>query len=327
MLDIDSRTVDSGIPGVRVFKHLPSNFDPHQASDWELAAHGLPIRPDPRQHRRAHAEWEKIITGKYQRVFPSLFKIDRNHAPCIRLSETHTGQRSMSGTSSNWSGIVIDDPSNPFAVRNVAIQGTWSVPRTAFNVLGISNNTSIWVGIDGSNSPDVLQAGVDVANGIGVPHAYAWIEWYPQTAVGVDSNQFPVEFGDIISVQVTFASDFRPEQGTVGMVNQTKRLYFSGALSTGILSATKLVGNCVEWIVERPTINGQICGLAEYGVVNMLDCQVLMPNGQRYFPGEAPTGTTIDFTMLQNGAAVSEAPVISAAPTNLADGIRFVCTL
>ncbi|MGB6199104.1 MAG: hypothetical protein WBF35_06090, partial [Candidatus Acidiferrales bacterium] len=78
---------------------------------------------------------------------------------------------------------------------------------------------------------------------------------------------------------------------------------------------------------ERPTINGQICGLAEYGVVNMLDCQVLMPNGQRYFPGEAPTGTTIDFTMLQNGAAVSEATVISAAPTNLADGIRFVCTL
>jgi Peptidase A4 family len=131
--------------------------------------------------------------------------------------------------------------------------------------------SAIWIGIDGDGfpqSPDVCQVGVDCdvsRSGRSISRSfYPWWEWYQESAdTGeIQITNVPVGPGDTVSV-VICTTGAGATQATGFFLNQT-----SGAGTSFVMEAqpgVSLVGNTAEWVVERPTVNGQRSMLADYG--------------------------------------------------------------
>jgi hypothetical protein len=99
------------------------------------------------------------------------------------------------------------------------------------------------VGLDGYNNGQALKADTAVTvNGNTVTH-WAWIEWYPNSAVQI--TNFPVAPGDVITCLVCAP---QPNQGFVSMRNERTQQ----AVSVGVNppSNTTSIGASAEWIVE-----------------------------------------------------------------------------
>jgi Peptidase A4 family len=115
-----------------------------------------------------------------------------------------SANNAVTTTSSNWSGDAVSNPNKPFTVE--AIIGTFVVP-TALQAFGSCTGgwdySALWTGIDGFNSADVLQAGVEVeaycSGGQAKSFYSAWIEWYPNSSTRVS---FPINPGDLVLVEV-----------------------------------------------------------------------------------------------------------------------------
>jgi hypothetical protein len=101
---------------------------------------------------------------------------------------SHAQTTSVATTSSNWSGYAVD--SSKDSVSSVA--GSWTVPAVAGSGTAYS---SIWVGLDGSNSSTVEQIGTDSDVINGQAQYYAWYEMYPKDSVTatflLDPEKFP----------------------------------------------------------------------------------------------------------------------------------------
>ena len=152
----------------------------------------------------------------------------------------------------------------PFRPANTYVYGVFTVPvaREAYNLCNVNTRyASFWVGIDGFNSPDVLQAGIeaDASCSSQITSAYysAWYEWYPDYEIRVSSPA--VGPGDEIYVYVWNTSR---TVGNYYMVNYTQNEVSS--LSFDAPSGTQLVGDLVEWIAERPSIGGTLAMLTNY---------------------------------------------------------------
>ena len=121
--------------------------------------------------------------------------------------------------------------------------------------------SSIWPGIDGFNSNDVLQGGVEVdsyCSGSTKANYYsAWVEWYPYGSVRVSSPA--ITPGDLVFVEVWNVS---PTSGYVYFHNFSTNVTAEYHLTAP--SGTTLKGNSVEWIVERPGVNGRLATLTNY---------------------------------------------------------------
>ena len=61
----------------------------------------------------------------------------------------------------------------------------------------------------------------------------------------------------------------------------------STSVSFSAPTGTSLVGNCAEWIVEAPTVNGQQSAMADYGQVFFSVCEAFLGT-------IAAGGTTVD---------------------------------
>jgi hypothetical protein len=153
---------------------------------------------------------------------------------------------------------------NPFKVE--AIIGEFVVP-TAHQAFGSCDGgwdwSSQWPGIDGFGSNDVLQAGIEVdayCNGGTTASFYsAWIEWFPFSETRVSSPA--IHPGDLIFIEVWNTS---PTNGYAYFFNYST--LGERGIPTHITapSGTPLVGNSVEWIVERPGIGGGLATLTNY---------------------------------------------------------------
>jgi hypothetical protein len=145
---------------------------------------------------------------KAETIVPEVRLTDFYHGPAKGLSPLEEiSPKILASNSTNWSGFVITDNANAFAATNTMLIGRAIVPKP--HILGWSGKPpnegycSIWVGIDGLKSADVLQCGVQMQYNwpSTATRWYAWIEWYPQPEVEVG---LPVSWGEEIYLQVAY---------------------------------------------------------------------------------------------------------------------------
>jgi hypothetical protein len=327
MDDTSETTVATDIPGIRAYPQPPTGFEVFDAPAEDLERFGFPPRPDKTCSPRAYLAWKELATAPLTRIIPRLTRSDIRHLPAKIISEAHISAGSSTTTSSNWSGIVIKDPTNPFAATQTQIAVTYVVPPVSCDQVGLPSQIVIllttlyasdWIGIDGYGSPDVLQCGTSTQ----ITHprdssgdSYFWIEWYPDFEIpigGLGLSAF-----DRVSLSLSVLGRTR---GSCFLANLTKKQ--SVSLSIDAPQGTQLQGNCLEWVVERPEVNGGLVRLPNYLFLEMTNCWAQA--GKEYWPGLAPTGTIVNVQMDESGSSpCSEASVRAADPPSEID-FRFI---
>jgi hypothetical protein len=299
--------------GVGVVAAPPAGFNPLTASPAARAQYAIPPMPDPRVAPGAYDRWQKAVAGPAKRaVAPVLTQTNIFNGPAKKVGPSvpsGTANNVITATSSNWSGGSVINSSNPFTLE--AIIGEFVVPTAhqAFGSCTEEDYSSQWPGIDGNGSGDVLQAGIEVdalcSGGTTTGFYSAWIEWFPFDEVRVSSPA--IRPGDLVYVQVWNTS---PTSGLAYFYDYSTEVSAEYVLTAP--SGTKLVGDSIEWIVERPGISAGLATLTNYidvpwsyGVA--WNYQAASPTF--YFDGQPPAaGTYEELTMVDNsGLGISSA--------------------
>lgn len=175
--------------------------------------------------------------------------------PHARL-QAFTESASQGGdVSRNWAGYVDERPGID------SVSGTWIVPQVS--LAASTGASSVWVGIGGSNSNDLIQAGTEQDTERGRPAYYAWFEMLPDVAQRV---RLQVQPGDQLSVSI---SELAPDQWSIDIINAT-----SGG-EVRVPANYHSQHASADWVVEAPTsVNirtgaAQIVTLADFGTVHM----------------------------------------------------------
>jgi Peptidase A4 family len=303
---------DESLKRLRVFRSPPPKFNPLKASRRELALYGLPHPPDPGTHPRQAKLWRMQMSGRPEWVKPEPVIGGKEFVPYGgfrgkpgdggfppashplldpadkrffsrpgEINEAPIWLRNYSPLTANiWSGAMAPQPpgepyNNVYASFEVPAV---SPPASAWN--GKSYNDGnyqclTWVGIDGWNGPDVMQAGafsqVTVSKGSLSYTYYAFYEFWP--ALWLSVPNFPVSAGDILAVNV--CAPFTTTHAVTTIKNQsTNQVTTIGFNAPG---TTKLSGAMAEWIVENPGVqpnpnNPDPKAFANYGNVIFHDC-------------------------------------------------------
>ncbi|MHB8959413.1 MAG: G1 family glutamic endopeptidase [Candidatus Limnocylindrales bacterium] len=265
--------------GIRLFTSPQAGFDPLKATDRELLIHGFPGRPDPKRYPEHHKRWVEAMSRPMTRVEPQFgLRTDRRHVPRAAGVDN--------ATSTNWSGTV------DFVAAGDSctwVIGQWTVPHVVPRGNG-DFYSSAWVGIDGDGSPDVLQAGTEQDVVGGVHQTYLWWEWFPEYEVQLTNPT--VSPGDVIYCAICVHS---PTEAGFYLTNLTTGVATSFTKTAP--SGTTLVGNCAEWIVEAPTVNGNQSALPAYGLVYFDECVAGTKKGATLHGGQ---GTPISMVNANN---------------------------
>ena len=200
------------------------------------------------------------------------------------------------------------DPSGPFLAAGSYVSAMWTIPtvQQAFGTCtGSWEYSSQWIGFDGFNSNDVLQAGSEAdaycAGGTKQQYYGLWFEWYPLASVVI--SNFPINPGDLIEVQVWYTTA-SPHGGAYILDLTTQQVTSVGFTPP---SGTTFQGSSVEWVVEAPTVNGGQSALTNY-TSTPWNAAYSHSNktGYYYYPNFAPTGTAYDIFMTTGqGATIS----------------------
>lgn len=181
------------------------------------------------------------------------------------------------------------------------VEGVWNVPDVAPPATGAGNWYSFaWIGIDGT--ADVTQIGtvqwvsVD-SNGKLSKGCYAVYEWWPQGWIMI--NNFPVSFGDTVNGLICLLS---PTNASVNLLNVTTGVHtsFDFTPPAGTVSAE----NQIEWVFERPGVNGESPQLPNFGEIYF--DSAMGGQGLSYL---ADAGTDTVINMVQNGVTVATTTV------------------
>ncbi|WP_334173083.1 G1 family glutamic endopeptidase, partial [Sinomonas sp.] len=173
---------------------------------------------------------------------------------CRQVASRHTKVPASSAaySSSNWSGYAAQTSAPNYA------QAEWTVPA----VTGNGNQpaySSIWPGIGGMDSTnELIQDGTEQDAATNGQTSFFWFELYPMENEMEITNLVP-NVGDDVATHVHWAN---------GTADFTLCDYTQSTCVTGS-QASPAPGNSAEWIVERPTINGSLPDLANYGQVNI----------------------------------------------------------
>ncbi len=317
-----SESVETNIPGIMAYRATPKAFDAETASELELARYGLPPRPNPEKSVQAYKVWKELVQASHERVIPELTESNIYHGP-IKITSSET-KRLPTGSiplqTQIWSGFVITDPNNVFSLPGV-VAAYYTVPGVDPCLkLGPRLWSSNWVGVDGFTyngvgSGDVFQVGTssdaDCTQGANNHQLYyAWVEWYPNAAL-IANQQVPILPGDSMFI----CTSTMYGRYVVTVRNKTRGKSFSLPMSPP--AGTHLVGNSIEWIVERPQVNGSQTDLAFY---TRSAWQTMLGNYQtgalQYRPSSAPTGTSYTLTMLNQAGIAISTPTLYPGPVD-----------
>jgi Peptidase A4 family len=275
-----------GFPAVPTFQPNPARpkgvvrpaleGDPMLLSDSELLQRGYPYRPDPKKAPEAYAGWLAAVSRPSIGIAAKLVaRPDRFHGPARIIPQN------------NWCGFALAGGSYPFNW----VMGEWVVP-TVFPepAQGFLGNTatysSLWIGLDGDGSGDVVQDGTEQETHLyfggawTVQSDYAWYEWYP-TAEQAIAN-FPVKANDFIfsEVAVVNANGLRDANGNTGwfyLDNLTNGQFT--VITTPMPGNTAFFGSSADWIMERPTVNGMLPDLSRFLPALMWSAAATRQNG------------------------------------------------
>jgi hypothetical protein len=275
-------------------------------SHIELLQRGYPLRPSPETAPEIFRSWRRLVSIPGYVLEPhTIARPDTFHVPRLPAEST--------ATSNNWCGfelpsfLKISGLGLPAGFMHYDyVRGMWTVP-SASPSLNRSTCSSMWVGIDGDGTADLVQAGTetDTANYFnGFISAtlltfYAWTEFLPQQSTAVQITNFPVSAGDQMFVEVWIGNQ---ESGP--SLNGKFGVFFMMNLNTGIstyiytpVGNTLVHGKEAVWIVERPTESAPASGifgpykylplLSDFGSAMMTDAYAGrsdIPGGAGYLP-------------------------------------------
>jgi hypothetical protein len=241
------------------FEVPPEGFDPLTAPPSKLLHHGVAPRPDKDKDPELYKKWHKVYSKKLTHIIPEFLKNEsKQHRPVANRVDIKDG----TSTSTNWSGGVVPSPAGDTFKW---ITGNWIVPdpnQPPGLPTGQWYYSSAWIGIDGWGSNDVLQAGTDsdvlVQNGVAHKSVAAWWEWFPNSSVTI--TNLPVTSGDYMTCLICSTG---ATTATIYLTNLSTNTHVSFQIT--IPSGATFNGNCAEWILEAPTVNGGQSALCDYG--------------------------------------------------------------
>ncbi len=248
---------------------VPRGLDPAALSSADINRLQLPPRPDAARDPEAYAQWKRAVTTPVTRVGgTTVLRTDVIHGPVQRAraaSAATAGVTNGTGYSTNWSGVVATGRTNQFTYW---VAGEWFVPAVTTNAAESPAYSSVWDGIDGWGSGDVIQNGTE-QNALYLPFfgslAFysAWYEFYPDNGSTTLPN-FTVAAGDEI-----YAVSWLCYNGS----GQRFGCYYMEDLTRGEASPTYselgakpslFQGNSGEWVTERPTVGGTLHPLPHF---------------------------------------------------------------
>jgi hypothetical protein len=192
--------------------------------------------------------------------------------------------------------------------------GEFNVPiaQQAFGTCSGTVRSNTWIGLDGYNSNDIVQAGTEsdatCANGNTSGTYYAWYAWYPQNQTII--KNFPVAPGSDMAAQLVVSNT---TTASIFMTNETTNQYV--AIQFGAPAGTQFIGNSAEWVLGRPQVNGALATLTNYETQWTSNMISLLENGTLVFGGIGAPGVSSSLiTMVDaNNNSLS-------VPTNLGGG-------
>jgi hypothetical protein len=308
-------TVPTNLPGVFAFTQPPAGFNPATASKEDLESWGYAPRPDVTEGPAAQTRWLDEVSPKLRRSVPDL--VSRPNAfnrqvMGLKLKSTPTKSNTIQATSGNWSGyaLVTANGEQPF----YRVSGRWTVPtvkQAPGTCSGGWDYSSQWVGIDGFNNADLLQAG-SAANvfcdiGQSVTEYFPWVEWLPASELVIYKSAatetlYPFAPGDYLIVTV-WATNFTGGASTTGnlsFADVTQGWTVALTFSAASLGGSQVVGNSAEWIVERTDVNGSLATLPDYVANPWWSVQATDLGAVTYAPGNPHSATAYNITMLDN---------------------------
>jgi hypothetical protein len=256
---------------IRGLGPLPDGFDPMKATARQLAAYRLPRRPDPRKEPQLRRLWDRTMSRTQLWITPEFEHREHiTHGPARGAGGRAVSARLATpavsnATSSNWSGAANFSPAGkPYGF----VGGQWTVPSPNTKADG-AYYASEWVGIDGWNSSDVLQAGTETQVTkvlfFRSTQVYTWWEWFPAGEVRI--NNLPVSPGDVMYCLICADS---ATHATVYFSNQSQGVGTRFDITPP--AGTTLTGNVAEWVVERPSVSGSVANLTDYAACYFDEC-------------------------------------------------------
>jgi hypothetical protein len=245
----------TSLAGVYANPAPPDDFDPHSASQLDLARYGLlwrkPAAGGPPEIKQA---WDKFFSKKWlakNRIVPEFEpQIGVSH----NLKKKPVKQSDGTYLGTVWSGAGI----NTGTWSNVI--GYWTIPTVSkpSEPQGTEGgwNSSSWLGLDGMfTSDDVLQAGVQQkVSASGVASYVAWYEWFapsepnsPPYIWQINIPNFPVGPGQQVYCSVQYNAK---TSGSISFANEATGQHFSITLAPP--PGATFNGSSYEWIMEAP---------------------------------------------------------------------------
>lgn len=171
-----------------------------------------------------------------------------------------TGTNGRSLISLDWAGyVVVSDYANPQPTI-VGVNSSWTVPRV--NPSQTDQFSAAWIGIGGQLDDTLIQTGTEHDSVNGETVYSAWYELLPNDSITITTLN--VSPGDQIKASINLVDSVSNQWSikirdvTNGQTFQNNFFYYSSQLSA-------------EWIIERPTINNMLSGLADFGSATFTD--------------------------------------------------------
>ena len=264
-----------------------------QLSDDDLRTRVYPTRPDAAASTDQYARWLDHVSRPLTVLPPhSVSRSDISHG--VRSVEEGTE------TAPNWSGYELRDKNRSY----MEVASNWNLPELVAYESGYTTYSSVWVGIDGAESDggphDLVQAGTEqdfLDLGIfGYVASYStWTELLPNQPTAQDTGLNPNP-GDNMQGLVWISNG----PGTPANQNGTYACFniidWTQGQETPLctpLSGTYVYGSEVEWIAERPGVNGTLAELSDYSYAIMTGANYLRTDGSWGSPGTAGLGLQI----------------------------------
>lgn len=345
-----SATIPTNVEGIFTYPAPPDGFNPLAASDEELAAYGIPLRPDKVEDPEGYRHWTRLAmlmsdprNRWYGELKPRNARGSLATAVPAAAGAQVTPLTATSVTTPNWSGVVNTLPSLKWSSTKSFswVNGEFNVPvpQQAFAIGGgnicddDNDQASFWVGLGGfsvkgvnlGNQNNVAQTGVDISSscdslGIRGSGEIAWVEWFPGPSVQL----FDVNPADDISVYVQSNSSTSATFAIADFTIQQTAGYAISAPSGANCPKNppcETVGNEAEYVVERPsgdtsTRNG-LYPLANF-IWSFWDfSRAKAFTGVYYYPG-GTSAATYDVSMTDDsGTHIISVPKIDKGLQNL----------
>jgi len=295
--------IPTNLPGVTSIAAPPEGFNPLTATDEDLAYYGFPPRPN--DYSGDYASWAKAMAASQERIVPVLEQTGIYHGP-IRIGP---GLDANALASYNWSGYVklgsaknYGKSSYDFVYSDVTVP---TAKQANGKCTGGWDYASAWVGIDGDNSKDALQDGIEFdayCKGATKASFYsAWFEWYPFSEVRISG--MPIAPGQEYFMEIWSTSS---TLGHAYLVNITEKKAVTIIFTAP--KGTKLIGNSAEWITERPEVNGGLATLTNYVSQKYTDA-----HGETFAGSAIDPGDSSAIIMLDNNKKPISYPTLNSA--------------